>query len=197
MELATPSIHKQGNSLYVQHGDDRGLFVTFEQKPILDDEKSLIEGRPIYKDVDFVTIRVVGDNTRVVERPVRFEPTGRDPSDLDRFPRQWAAYKNKQANPIVGTPITEWPPISKSMAMELKALNIHTIEALAELSDQNLRTGFRDLRTKAQAWLKNAKDNSSYLALQEENEKLRRDMEALKNQVENLAKKPKKGVVDA
>ena len=197
MELAEAQVIKQGNNYHVQHGTDAGLYVEFYVEAIEDQEETVKQGRPIYRDVEMTSIRILGDNKTHVVRPVDLKGSGSAPPDNIRWPHQWAAFKSQQVVPQVGTPITEWPPCSKSQAMTLKTLNIHTVEALAQVSDTNLGNigmGARDLRDKAIAYLDQAKDGSGLVHLQEENKELRTKIEALTNQMAAfLADKPKRG----
>jgi hypothetical protein len=197
MELAEAKIIQQGNNYHVQHGTDAGLYVEFYVEAIEDQEESVKEGRPIFRDVEMTSIRILGDNKTHVVRPVDLKGSQTVPPDNVRWPHQWAAFKNKQIVPQVGTPITEWGPISKSQAMSLKILNIHTVESLAQVSDTNLGNigmGARDLRDKAIAYLNQAKDGSGLVKLQEENKDLRTKIEALQNQMSALlVDKPKRG----
>jgi hypothetical protein len=195
MDFVTPTIVQQGNNYIVQHGTDSGLFVRFETKAIQDEEASTLEGRPIFRDVDFIIINIAGDKLTVHERPVDLVGNNRVPPDNIRFPRQWEAFKAKQTQPLNGTPITEWAPISKSLAMELKGMNIHTVEALAAVSDANLKwMGARELREKASAWLEKAKQGGDVSQLVAQLEQLRIDNEALKAQISAIAtEKNKRG----
>jgi len=185
--LVDPTIIKQGNNYHVQHGNDAGLYVEFYVEAVEDKEASEKEGRPIFKDKDFITIHIIGDKNTIRKRPVRMRADAGQPSDPDRWPAQWAAFKNQQTPVAFGTPITEWAAITKSEAMSLKALNIHTVDSLAALGDNNLTWfGARPMRDKAKAWLAQAKDGSGLSQLQAENKKLRDDMEALQNQMQAL-----------
>lgn len=198
------NIIKQGQNYIVSYGDDSGCHVEFSIEAIEDEEASVREGRPIYKDVEFITIRYAGDRNTVNKRPVKKYADAHGPEDAVRFPRQYQAFKNKQATVTEGTPITEWAMVSKSLAMELKGLNIHTVEMLAAVSDANLSWhGARTMRDKAKAWLEQAKSGAGVSKLQAENEQLRADVEALKAQIAALASekrpvgRPKKEVTDA
>lgn len=194
--FAEEKLVKRGSSIHVVHGDDNGLIVEFSLEPLQDKEKSKEEGRPIYKEVEFINIRIVGDTKTEVKRRVQYDDTPNMPSDINRFPRQWTAFKNKNSVTHEGTPITEWPPVGKALALELKGLNIHTVEQLAACADGNLKwMGARELKNKAVAWLENAKGGAAVTALQEENEKLKRDIEAIKNQMAGFASN-KKGKID-
>ena len=59
-----------------------------------------------------------------------------------RFPIHWAQYQNRLGadDPqVVGTPVAEWPIVSKSQAEELRAMKFHTVESIANASDQQLQ----------------------------------------------------------
>jgi hypothetical protein len=116
------------------HADSR-LQVRFYKRPVQQEQESQEAGRPIFKEFDFVHICVAGDTLTEIDTYVL-------PSHKTRFPQQWANYMNRQgANEpdIVGTPVSEWPIVSKSQAEELRALKFHTVEAIAGASDQQLQ----------------------------------------------------------
>lgn len=187
--FAQPQIIQQGQNYHVQHGTDAGLFVQFYLEAIKNEEETITQGRPIFVDKEFIKIIPVGDKNTVVCRPVKTTHDGNTPPDADRWPKQYAAFKAQQEQPVSGTPVTEWAPISKSQAMTLKSLNVHTVEALAHVSDanlQNLGMGARDLKEKAVAWLQQAKDGTGIVKIQEENKDLRTQLEAMKNQLDAL-----------
>ena len=117
-----------------KHADSR-LQVRFYKRPVQQEHESQEAGRPIFKEFDFVHICVAGDTLTEIDTYVL-------PSHKTRFPQQWANYMNRQgANEpdIVGTPVSEWPIVSKSQAEELRALKFHTVEAIAGASDQQLQ----------------------------------------------------------
>ncbi len=178
--FASPTITERGHNVSVSYGNDNGLFPVFSVEAIKDEEESVKQGREIFKDVEWVKIHIVGDNLTEISRPVT-------DADRARFPQHYQAFKNQGVQLNSGTPLTEWTLISKAMAMNLKSINIHTVEQLAAVSDNNLTwMGARDLQAKALAWLKSAEKNAGLSALQAENESLRTEMEALKNQMAAL-----------
>jgi hypothetical protein len=163
------------------HADNR-LQVRFYKRAIQQDQASLEAGRPIFKDFDFVHICVAGDSLTEID-------TYALGSHKTRFPIQWANYMNRQGahdEEVVGTPVTEWPIVSKSQAEELRALKFYTVESIANASDQHLQRigmaagmspfAFRD---KAKAFL-NLATNAA------ETDKREHEINALK---EELAKK--------
>lgn len=151
------TLFEQGNN-----AGDASLLVKFFLKTVPDKTKSAEENRAMFKDVEYVDIRVAGSRTSNVCRPAR-------PADIARFPRHYEAFKNRQEMPTEGTPLIEWALISRSQAEELAFINVKTVEQLAALSDNfaSQRMGGYDLKAKAIKWLEMAKENGTPLALQE------------------------------
>lgn len=135
---------------------DAGVFPRFHKVLQQNMLKTNNEGRPMFDEVDYVEIRIAGDKNNVVNRKVTAD-------DKDRWPVQYAAFAAGEAETVTGTPIEEWPQISRTMAATCKAMNIMNVEALAGLSDdgiQRLGMGARDLVEKAKAYLLFAKDQA-------------------------------------
>lgn len=192
-EFAPATVSGRGNQLKASHGGDENLIVTFSMEPVLQGDASEKAGRPIYKDTPMVHIRFPGDRTREVD-------TRAKPEHQHRFPRQWAQFQQKVSQVQEGTPIEEWGPISKSHALTLKGVNIHTVENLAGCPDATLHSvghGARALRDKAIAWLKAAQDGAETNRLAAENQQLKDDIAALKEQVAEIAAKRKPKRQDA
>lgn len=185
MEFAQARVEKVGSQLHASHGDDKNLYVEFEMLAVEQPFASEQAGRPIYKEVPYITIHFPGDQTKKVVRPVKEKTDAASPSDPDRFPKQWGQFQNQQTQVQDGTPLEQWPVLNRADVKNLKALNIHTVESLSAVSDQNLAViglGGRLLRDKAVAWLKSASGNADLSRLISENEQLRSDFEALKAQ---------------
>ena len=177
-------------------GADARLQVRFYKKSVQQEQESIDAGRPIYKDFDFVQICVAGDTLTEID-------TYALQNHKTRFPIQWANYMNRQGahdEEVVGTPITEWPLVSKSQAEELRAIKFQTVESIANASDQQLQRmgmiagmspyAFRD---KAKAFLNLAtnaaetdKRESEINSLKEELAK--KDLETAKIKAETDAK---------
>lgn len=174
-----PTIVKRGNTVHVQHGDDSGLYVRFYSDAILNQQKSDIEGRPIYDQCEMVEILFAGDNSKT---KVGRATDGNPPYYL-RFAKQYEAFKKQIEAAQDGTPIEHWPPITKAQAMELKAMNIHTVEMLANVPDVNLKwMGARQLRENAKVWLAEAESGKETIKLRNKIEELEAQIEALTNQ---------------
>ena len=164
-----------------QNADSR-LQVRFYKRPVQQEQETLEAGRPIYKEFDFVHICVAGDTLTEID-------TYALASHKTRFPIQWANYQNRLGSDdqeVVGTPVSEWPLVSKSQAEELRAMKFYTVESIANASDQQLQRmgmaagmspyAFRD---KAQSYLNLAQDSA-------ETDKRAQEINNLK---EELAKK--------
>jgi len=164
------------------NGADSRLSVTFYKRSMKQEDESMAAGRPIFKEFDFVKIIVPGDNLTEID-------TYAQESHKSRFPRQWAHYQNQVAGQeqIIGTPIEEWTIISRSQADELKGIKFHTVESVANASDQQVQRigmiagmnpfAFRD---KAKAFLNLAEKVGDVNQREAEIEKLRLENEALK-----------------
>jgi hypothetical protein len=118
-----------------ENGADSRLQVRFYKRPVHQEQESLEAGRPIYKEFDFVHICVAGDTLTEID-------TYALSNHKQRFPIQWANYQNRLGandEEVVGTPVSEWPIVSKSQAEELRAMKFHTVESIAGASDQQLQ----------------------------------------------------------
>ena len=168
-------------------GADARLAVQFYKKSVKQEDASNEAGRPIFKEFDFVRIMIPGDNLTEID-------TYAQESHKQRFPRQWAHYQNQigKHEDIVGTPLEQWPQVTRSQAEELRGLKFHTVESIADCSDQQLqRIGMvagmspHNFREKAKAFL-NLANNSAEVAqreaelqaLRQENDKIKADTEA-------------------
>jgi len=78
----------------------------------------------------------------------------------DEFREQVEKFKaGTGVNDLGGTPLKQWPRIDRGLAASLAALNVHTVEQLAGISDGNLQNighGGRELREQAKAFLAQA-----------------------------------------
>jgi hypothetical protein len=188
MDFAQARVIEQGNQLHVVHGDDAKLYVEFTLEAVHQPALSEKEGRPIYKDVPHIRIHFPGDRTKQIFRPVKTEDDYAGPADPVRFPRQWAQFCAQQEQVQTGTPVEHWGPLTKSEAMMLKGIHIHTVEQLAGVSDSNLSwLGARQLRDKAVAWLAQADGGKEVLRLEAELEKRDTDIAFLKQQMKDMA----------
>lgn len=115
----------------VSMGSDARLFVEFfaysEHQPF----KSAEAGRPIFEKRDYIKIIQPGERDQMV----------REVTDLDkmRFPNQWKAYENKQAQIPDGTPLEVLFPQDPQICDQFRALKIHVVEHLAGLGEEGIK----------------------------------------------------------
>lgn len=145
-----------------QNEADKVLLVKFFFKPMLNKEKSAEEQRAVYKDRLYISITIPGSR----EDTVRVAHAG----DLDRFPEHYARFKNRVEAPMEGTPLKEWPMITRSLAEELSFLNVKTVEQLAGMSDNHagkFMSGYQ-LKQDAKEWLERTKKDVTTANLEKE-----------------------------
>lgn len=160
---------------------DETLLVKFFIKQRPDPSRTLAEQRPIFKDVEYIDIKIPGSNTGGACRPARQD-------DVERFPRHYAAFKQRVAQPEEGTPLSEWPLITRSMAEELAFFNVKTVEQLAGMADVQASKfmGINKFRQQATEWLEVAKEQAGSKELQTELEKRDKEIAKLQAQIDQL-----------
>jgi len=163
-------------------GADSRLQVRFYKKSVQQEQESIDAGRPIYKDFDFVHICVAGDTLTEID-------TYALANHKQRFPIQWANYMNRQGahdEEVVGTPLTEWPLVSKSQAEELRGIKFQTVESIANASDLQLQRMGMMAGMSPYAFRDKAKAFLNLATTAAETDKREHEINALK---EELAKK--------
>jgi hypothetical protein len=163
-------------------GADSRLQVRFYKKSVQQEQESIEAGRPIFKEFDFVHICVAGDTLTEID-------TYALNSHKQRFPIQWANYMNRVGahdEEIVGTPLSEWPLVSKSQAEEMRAMKFHTVESIANASDQQLQRMGMAAGMSPYAFRDKAKAFLNLATTAAETDKREAEINALK---EELAKK--------
>lgn len=157
-----------------EEANNKGVHARFYMVPKEDPAKSAEEGRPIFTDREYVEIVAAGNANNIIRRPAT-------DMDKDRFRRQYAAFKAGDHEQIIGTPLSEVPWLTRTQVEELMYRKIRTLEALAEVSDQNCNApGMYNLRTKAQEWLKKAEGAKPFTAIMKKMEEMEKQIEQLK-----------------
>lgn len=162
-----------------------GIFVEFFIEPLHMTFKSQQEGRPVYEDREYKRITIAGDrNSQPVSEVTDY--------DRERFAEVYAKFQRGLVGreQETGTPLKEWPLLTASQVKELNGLEIYTVDALAALSDsqkQRIGMGANDIVASAKAYLESAKDGSAAAFYAAENERLKADMDAMKQQIAELA----------
>lgn len=146
-----------------QSEEDKKLLVKFFLKPRPDRKATLEQGRPVFRDVVHIDIKIPGSRNTGVVRPAT-------PKDKARFADHYRAYTDRTEAPSEGTPLTEWPLITRSRCEEYAFIHIKTVEQLANVSDTHISKfmGGLAMKQKAIDWLEVAEDEAPMLKLKEE-----------------------------
>jgi hypothetical protein len=165
-----------------QSGDEK-LYVKFYPSTVRDDIATKAEGRPIFKEVDFVMIQAPGDLLKCIKRPVR-------PQDTQRFGRQLQAYKSGgDQEKGSGTPLEQWPMVSRAQVEELRYFKITTVEQLASVADNVAQKfmGIQNLKQHAKDWLGKAENSKEIVQLRNQNTTQAEEIEELKASIRALS----------
>jgi hypothetical protein len=160
-----------------QHAADRSLAVRFFVKAKQDADASAKEGRPIFKEYEYIQIMMPGDRTQVNIRPLSAR-------DKERFAAQYENWKKNNSNEVLnGTPLEAWGLLSLAQIEEYRFFGIRTIEHMADLRDDiaGKIPGATILKQKAKAFIEIAKQEAPMKRVQEELDKRDAEIAALKN----------------
>jgi hypothetical protein len=105
---------------------------------------------PIYRDIEFITIKIPGDKTLDIHRPVMA-------ADKHRFRAKYQAFKDATGEPVEGTPLSVLGEISQGQLADLAYVGIKTIEHMAKVADGNpimQMMGGSKLKQRAAEWVK-------------------------------------------
>lgn len=141
-------------------------------------------GRPIYRDTEWVEIRIPGNLKEIRRREVR-------PVDKQRFPREYAAFKLGQTEPMIGTPLDRLPFLSKAQVKEFQASGLRTAENVRDISDGDAQKfmGLLNLRKRINDFLEAAAGNAPLANMRSEMENRDAEIAALKAHVADLARR--------
>lgn len=176
--------------------DKPHLHVEFYVDAIENKRKTIDAGRPIFEDVEMVRVKIAGDPKNTLIAPANAQcgidrETGEKITYRDRFPEHYRYFADHKGTAVIGTPLSEVSWLTASKVQELKALNIMTVEALAQLDGtllQRIGIGARELKNQAVAWLDKAEGSKAQAhfaaelsARDEIIAQLQRDMAALQS----------------
>ena len=166
--FAMPASSKQAFlKQYVPQDDDEGVRAFFYRKDVYQPHQSKEAGKEIYKSVDYINIRVVGNDKANFHGPARDE-------HKRRFPFAWQQYEKGEEQAKHGMPLDKIGVAPESI-VQYQAKNIFNVEDLAAVTDGNLQhfpPGTRELRHRARQILdqgKSAGFDDRLKALEEQN----------------------------
>jgi hypothetical protein len=134
----------------------------------------------MFKDIEVIDIRVPGSRDGAA-RPA-------SPRDKQRFPQHYQAFKNRMESPEDGTPLSEWPAVSRSLAEQLSFQNIKTVEQLADLNDNlvSMIPAGQTFKQKAKDWLEATKDDGVLSRIRDESDAREAENVTLREQIAGL-----------
>lgn len=163
---------------------DKGLAVRFFKMAVQDFEATAAQGRPIFKDTDMVEIRVRGSRNDVLHKPV-------DDLTKRRFRDAWRAYEQGEELLESGTPLEQWPQMTRAQVEEMKYFGFRTVEHIANARDDLTAKfpGLLGLKMRAKAFLELASGAAPLASLQSQLEEEKSARLAAEAQVADLAQR--------
>lgn len=148
-------------------------------------KRTQADGASVYENIECVKILTPGDTKAVPELKV---------TDAIRrkYAYEYGMWKNGLQVSQRGTPLEMFPMLTPAVIMELKALNIFTVEDLAALPDSSLHRVHmgQTLKVNAKAWMENKKGSDVIERQTKENQALKDKMAMLERQIQDLATRP-------
>lgn len=166
-------------------------YIKFEES--FKEIKAKSGGKPEFKSIIMAKALIPGGD--IFEREMNKSGEEWLRNKHPRFYPIYLKFKEYKTQEINGTPISQCPPISVARVKQLESLSIFTVEQLAELSDAQLDIlgmGGRELREKAKTFLEVAQKTDSSMKLVSENEKLKEELNSVRDTIKALEKEVKK-----
>lgn len=153
-----------------------GMILRFYYDSAKNEGASKHSGRPIFDTVLYVDIITPGQqsSTPSFELERIWADQSKEVLGTDAVSKRYPKYaefeewidrfkRGQDVGDLGGTPLKHWPRVDRGLAATLAALNIHSVEQLAGVSDgnlQNLGHGGRELREQAKVFLEQAKSDA-------------------------------------
>jgi hypothetical protein len=172
------------------------VVVSFYSEAVINQPKSERAGRPIFDDVDMIKFQFAGDARRVCVFPaLETDPNasreaGHPISYAESHAEQYRKFRAQEQQTVAGTPLAEAPFLTEAKRRELRALNIHSIEALAALDGPNLKSlgmGGREWKNQASAYLAKAAGSADVTGMAAQLAKLTETVQMLMEENARLA----------
>lgn len=163
-----------------------GILVEIYDRAVKDEAASETSDTPVFVTRPYIKKRI--PNSRdMYDQPVKS-------TDRDRYGDLFAKFEAGEEGTLDGTPLEQCPLLDVSQVETLKAANVFTVQQLSDLNDSGLHrlpTGYRNLKTKAQKWINQGKENDD---LRAQNADLLKRIEALEDNQKKKPGRPKKEV---
>ena len=165
--------------------------VEFELRSVEDRDATIKAGVKIMKDEEFCIIYPRGGRDTVAKRIPPSPKAGQYPNAdyLDfqgRFGKQYEAWKAGLEAPVEGTDLRTFRLLSPAEIDNCRSYHIHTVEQLAEASEEalsNIGMGSRNLKMTAQRWLEFGENGGKQLTRLEDLEAKNNDLTKMVEQL--------------
>lgn len=168
-----------------RYNGDEQLLVKFYRHAAKDRKATLEAGRPIFRDMDYISIMQPGNKDSIVQRPASLK-------DKNRFAVHWQKYQARESQETIsGTPLEEWGGLTEAQKNELKYMNVRSVEQLVNITDTNAQgmMGIHSLKERAKRFLE-GNDADKLAAENKEKDDLIVSMKKRLDALEETAKKP-------
>ena len=128
MDIRTADEYEMSALRSMSSQEPEKLIVRFHMEADQDEAASAEAGRPIFVERPYIEIKIPGNKDEIRNRPMR-------EGDKIRFARQWDAFKSKADQPVVGTPLSAIPFLTKSQVAEFQVFNCLTAEHVRDMPD--------------------------------------------------------------
>lgn len=158
-----------------------------------DKHASQKEGRPIFRDEEYVKITYPADRQRTYvarahasamvtdDRGRRTRKVGgREVSYAEMYSEQYRAFKANEAPTVRGTPLSEAPFLTEGKRRSLRALQVYTVEQLAAVDPTKLGMGGMEMAEQAKAYLAKAEGSADVTRLAAENAAMKAELERVR-----------------
>lgn len=176
------------NELFRPYKGDELLVVEFFAEEVKDEVESTNAGYPVFKDEHFVRVSIPGDKqTNITSRafgPCTM-PDGTRTTYAERFPDDYERFQKGLGAAVSGLHLKHAPFLTKGEVATMAAQNIFTVEQLADLGGQPLRSlgpKGREWQQKAVAFLDAAKGSRDATADAAEIAALKAELAALRGE---------------
>ena len=157
---------------------DNNVFAKFHKKWVKTGNVKE-NGLPEFVEKLYIEIKIKG-NTDVVDRPV-------NETDMMRFPREYAFFKNKEVKTKDGTPLNQFAFLTVPELDACDNRGIFTVEDLAAITDEQAQDmNLTDAKELAIKFLQMAKDNQAIAKFEAQIKKLKAENEKLKDEIKAL-----------
>lgn len=160
------------------------MLIKFDTKLVEDTEETLNQGKVVMKEIEWIEIIV--DERNKIDRPAK-------PQDKIKYKEIYTAWVEGREPPLEGSPLSEWPMLSKTEVDRLNRSGLRSVEDLAQASDTLLERCGPTFRTKREAARKFLESDDSIRTklqvVEKENETLKTKLDEQSEQITHLTQR--------